>query len=195
MTLMSSPSDASVAPRWQDLRRELVRFVAARVRDEATADDIVHEVLLRSFRALEGAETPVRLRAWLYRATRNAIVDHYRSRRPHDELPDELPAPPAESDVAAERELAGCLRPLLDGLGPEYRQALVLAEVEGMPQREIARREGLSLSGAKSRVQRARRMLRDALLDCCRIELDRRGGVRDWESRGGSCGSCSTDSA
>jgi RNA polymerase sigma-70 factor (ECF subfamily) len=126
--------------------------------------------------------------------TRNAIVDHHRVRRPAAELPPELPEAPGESAETAERDLAGCLEPLLATLAPSYRRALRLAEVEDLSQAEIARREGLSLSGAKSRVQRGRAMLRSAILDCCRVELDRRGGVVDFRRRpdgvpcGGPCG-------
>ncbi|MHB8798565.1 MAG: RNA polymerase sigma factor SigZ [Thermoanaerobaculia bacterium] len=182
---MSIQAADPAPPAWQDLRSELVRFVRSRVGDEAAADDIVHDVLLRAWRELQGPEPPVHLRGWLYRVTRNSIVDHYRSRRPTEELPEEVESAPRADESPAERELAGCLAPLLDGLPAPYRLALSLSEVEGLPQRELARREGLSLSGAKSRVQRARRMLREALLGCCRVEIDRRGGVVDFQQQPG----------
>lgn len=136
-------------------------------------------------RELQGPEPPVHLRGWLYRVTRNSIVDHYRSRRPTEELSEEVERDPRAVESPTEQELAGCLAPLLDGLPAPDRRALVLSEVEGLPQREIAWREGLSLSGAKSRVQRARRMLRESLLGCCRVEIDRRGGVVDFQARPG----------
>ncbi len=186
---MSTPAAVPAPPAWLDLRSELVRFVRARVGDEAAADDIVHDVLLRAWRELQGPEPPVHLRGWLYRVTRNSIVDNYRSRRPTEELPEEVESAHRAVESPAELELAGCLAPLLEGLPAPYRLALSLSEIEGQTQREIARREGLSLSGAKSRVQRARRMLREAVLDCCRVELDRRGGVVDFRERpdGSTC--------
>jgi RNA polymerase sigma-70 factor (ECF subfamily) len=117
--------------------------------------------------------------------TRHAVVDHYRRRRPAEPLPEELAGTAAGAGEVAEQELARCLTPLLAGLPAPYRDALTLAEVEGLAQREIARREGISLSGAKSRVQRARRMLRQAILGCCRVEVDRRGGVLDFQRQAG----------
>jgi RNA polymerase sigma-70 factor, ECF subfamily len=186
---MSLPAASPAPPAWQSLRAELVRFVRRRVGDEAAADDIVHDVLLRALRELAGPEPPVHLRGWLYRVTRNAIVDAHRARRPSEELPEEIASPPAASEATAERELARCLTPLLATLPPAYREALTLADVEGMAQREIAVRSRLSLSGAKSRVQRARKLLREALLGCCRVEVDRRGGVVDYARQGG-CGAC-----
>jgi RNA polymerase sigma-70 factor (ECF subfamily) len=58
-----------------------------------------------------------------------------------------------------------------------------LIDLEGMEQREAASVLALSLSGAKSRIQRARKMLTDSLLDCCRIEVNRRGSVVNCECR------------
>ncbi len=188
------PLAATATQTWQSYRAELVRFVLARVSDAAAADDIVHDVLLKALSHLETLEDPARLRAWLYRITRNAIVDHYRARRPSEPLPEDLKAESTAEVERAEEELARCLTPLLGALPPSYREALVLAEVDGVPQREIARRAGLSLSGAKSRVQRARRMARDALLACCRVELDSRGGVTGYQPRGG-CVVCEGDAS
>lgn len=176
---------------WQTYRAELFRFVLARVGEPALADDIVHDVLLKAFARMEALEDPGKLRAWLYRIARNVLVDHYRSRRPSEPLPADLTGEDEGEVAQVQQKLARCLTPLLDGLPAPYRRALTLAEIEGLPQREIAEREGVSLSGAKSRVQRARAMLRDALLSCCRIELDQRGGVVDYQTRQG-CGSCET---
>lgn len=168
-------------PAWESLRAELLRFVRTRVADAAAADDIVHDVLLRALSELEGPRPPRDLRAWLYHVTRNAIVDQYRSRRPVAELPEEMAA--AGDEASAEAELAGCLAPLVATLPPADRDALAMTEVEGLKQRELAARSGLSLSGAKSRVQRARARLREAVLACCRVEVDRRGGIVDFRRR------------
>lgn len=187
---MTRSSASALTPSaWESLRGELLRFVRARISDPAAADDIVHDVLLRALAGLEGPEPPVHLRGWLYRVTRNAIVDHYRARRPTEDLPEEIGATPgSEEEAPAERELAHCLAPLLATLPPDYREALTLTEVDGLAQKEIARRTGLTISGVKSRVQRGRRKLREAVLDCCRVEVDRRGGIVDFEGRPGGRG-------
>jgi RNA polymerase sigma-70 factor (ECF subfamily) len=76
---------------------------------------------------------------------------------------------------------------MIEQLPAKHRDALVLAELEGTTQAEAATRHGVSLSGMKSRVQRARRGLRDAILECCRVALDRRGGVIGYEKRESAC--------
>jgi RNA polymerase sigma-70 factor (ECF subfamily) len=57
-----------------------------------------------------------------------------------------------------------------------------LADIEALSQQEVADRTGISLSGAKSRVQRARQQLREMILDCCKVERDARGNVVDCET-------------
>ena len=171
-------------------RDELYRFVLKRVGDVAAAEDILQEVWLKACARHASLRHASKLRPWLYQITRNAIVDHYRARRPSVTAPDEwLPYSEPAEDHRAQEELARCLVPLLDQLPAIYRQALQLTEFEGVTQREVASRLGLSLSGAKSRVQRARRMLREALVTCCRVELDRRGAVVDYERNKG-CERC-----
>lgn len=178
------------ATAWQAHRDALYRFILRRVRDQAAAEDITQEVLVKAYTRQGTLKEPSRLRAWLYQITRNAIIDYYRLQKPSKAAPDELlPEDTREEDNQAQWELARCLVPLLDALPEPYRQALRLTEFEGATQWEAASQLGLSLSGAKSRVQRARKMLRGVLLKCCRVELDRRGGVVNYEAREG-CDGC-----
>lgn len=100
-----------------------------------------------------------------------------------------MAAPEPEADYIT--ELASCLQPLIADLPETYRLPRVLSEIEGLTQKEVAARLGLSLSGAKSRVQRGREKLRQRLLECCDIETGRRGivgyEIRD-KKRGCNCG-------
>jgi RNA polymerase sigma-70 factor (ECF subfamily) len=179
-----TPNEGKAATPQAIEMKPLYRFVLRRVRDREAAEDIVQEVLVKAYSRQGTLKEPSKLRPWLYQITRNAIVDYYRLRRPAEAVPNNLIHDDIrEEGNRAQRELARCLVPLLDELPHPYRQALTLAEFEGATQREVASRLGLSLSGAKSRVQRARKMLRGVLLECCRVELDRRGGVVDYETR------------
>ena len=171
-------------------RDELYRFVLKRVGDSAAAEDIVQEVWLKAYARQASLRHVSKLRPWLYQITRNAIVDHYRAHKSSVTVPDEwLPHSAPAEDHRAQEELARCLVPLLDQLPAIYRQALQLTEFEGVTQREVASRLGLSLSGAKSRVQRGRQMLREVLVTCCWVELDRRGGVVNY-GRNKGCDRC-----
>lgn len=181
---------------WIDMHAGLLRFVGRRVRHDADAEDIVQRVFLKVHESLAGLKDADRLHAWIYQVTRRAIADHYRSPAVRREVPmesEEAPddalraAPDDEADREAGseafRELASCLHPLVAQLTAADQEALRLVEVEGLSQIEAADKLGLSVSGMKSRVQRARGRLRHIVEDCCRIDLDRRGGIIGYRSR------------
>jgi RNA polymerase sigma-70 factor, ECF subfamily len=69
-------------------------------------------------------------------------------------------------------------------LPENYREAVILSELKGLTQKEVARLQGTSLSGAKSRVQRGRSLLKNMLAECCRLEFDHRGRLCDYEPKG-----------
>ena len=90
----------------------------------------------------------------------------------------------------AASQLAVGLREMIGSLPRPYQEALMLVEIEGLSQKEVAEKLDLSYSGAKSRVQRGRRLLREALVNCCHIELDRRGRIIDYVPRDRLCQEC-----
>jgi RNA polymerase sigma-70 factor, ECF subfamily len=79
---------------------------------------------------------------------------------------------------------------MLDALPENYRLPLLWSELEGLPQKEVAERLGLSLSAAKSRVQRGRDRLKDLFTQCCHSKLDHRGSVMGYRPRSQQCNRC-----
>lgn len=159
---------------WKEHKSRLRNYIAKRVQGRDAVDDILQDVFLKAYTSLHTVKSHGSLTAWLYRIAANAIADYYRAQKPSEEVSDDLPAPVPESDPVA--ELATCLEPLIAGMPETYRLPLVLSEIDGLTQKEVAARLGLSLSGAKSRVQRGREKLRERLHDCCDIETAQ-GGI------------------
>ena len=174
---------------WRAVSGQLRRFIASRVRGPEDAEDILQEVFVKIHDQLPRLEDPARLHAWVYQITRNAIVDHYRRRGRAPELLAQLPEHLAADDIQPDLtdEVAAWLLPMIDALPPKYRDALRLSEVGGLTQQEAAAHLGISLSGAKSRVQRGREKLKEMLLACCHVELDGAGRVVEWRSRRETC--------
>ena len=187
---------------WQQIHSGLRAFIAKRVANEAEVDDIVQDVWLKIQRGLDGLKDQRRLVSWIYQIARHAIIDHYRARDRQPERPVGLasdlenfqaaflPVESSEDSGQLRTELAGCLRPMIERLSGEYRQAVILIDFDGLTQQEAAAQLGLSLSGMKSRVQRGRRQLKEMLEACCTIELDRRRGVVDYDVRNQQGSSC-----
>jgi RNA polymerase sigma-70 factor (ECF subfamily) len=76
---------------------------------------------------------------------------------------------------------------MVNALPETYRLPLLLSELEGLPQKEVARRLGLSLSAAKSRVQRGRERLKGVFAECCHVETDHRGSLTSYQRKKGEC--------
>ena len=169
---------------WNEYCCRLLAFIRGRVSDEADAEDILQELFLRVHEGLCCREAVTNLESWIYRVARNLVIDHYRRREPVEELPETVTAaedPTLEDDPRT--LLAFSLRETIDELPEPYREALIMTEYQGLSQQQLAERAGITLSGAKSRVQRAREKLRQLLLDCCHFELDRLGRIIDYHRR------------
>jgi RNA polymerase sigma-70 factor (ECF subfamily) len=176
---------------WEAFHVPLHRFIRKRVPDDDTAEDLLQEVFLKIHQHIETLKDVKKLESWIYQITRNTIIDYYRSTIPTTtlEVPEVLQLPLELPDDDVVTELFPAVRSMVKSLPEHDRQALVLTEYQGLSQKEFGKRVGLSLSGAKSRVQRARERLKQMLLECCHFELDRRGRIIDYQP---NCQCCST---
>ncbi len=190
---------------WQRFHGELFGFLRSRGTDEALADDLLQSAFLRAHARLSAGDRPEQPRAWLYQIVRNLMRDAWRSRRRAAALDDALESEVAthEDDPEVPHEIgsdassgnsgdeaflvvARALPAFIEELSEPYRQALRLTELEGLTQAEAAHREKVSVTAMKSRVQRGRRQVFDALQACCRFEVDRRGHLIACSPRDGS---------
>jgi RNA polymerase sigma-70 factor, ECF subfamily len=180
-------ADRPTEQMWREMVTRLRAFVRRRIADPDRADDLVAEILLRIHQNVESLEDRERLPNWVFRIARNAIIDEYRrAGRSREQLVaalgDDVAKAPTDDDPGVLSELAGCLRPLLAGLPVEQRRAVEMIDLDGVTQADAAEREGISLSGMKSRVQRGRKRLGELLGQCCTLNLDGRGLPMEYEA-------------
>ena len=163
---MDSQPDAAHERKQQLLAAATVVFAEYGF-ERATIDDIVAEAGLSKGTLY-----------WYYDSKEDLITELLDAllNREFDQIQTALP-----TDRPASQQLLFIVNLLIDDLPSAYREALTLTEIDGLTQAEMGRRLGLSLSGAKSRVQRGRAIVRDQLLDCCHVELDRRRHIIDYE--------------
>lgn len=167
-----SPSDRDLVPTWEEVAEQHGRFLyslAYRLAgNHQDAQDIVQEVLLRVRRGL-ATYKPGNFEGWLSRITTNVFLDRVRKqkRRPTVPLPDEpdrvIAGSPDVFTESAARNLPDYLQQLLSELPPQYRVAVVLADVVGFSYEEIAELLDVPIGTVRSRIHRGRGRLREAL--------------------------------
>lgn len=185
-TCKPDDSCAAVAPVFLEYEQQLKRFVQKRVNDSESTDDILQQLYLKLYKNCEQLQGVHNMNAWLYQVTRNAVNDYFRENSKTVSLPENTEIADADNQDQVKQEIEALVLPLIRLLPKEYAEALVLSEIEGVSQKEIAEKLGISYSGAKSRVQRGREKLKQKFMECCEIELDRDGQLLSATVKG-SC--------
>ncbi len=166
---------------WTAHAAELHHWLRHRTHDDALADDLLQDLFLRALRQGQHFCDLRNARAWLFEVARNLLADHFRLAHTSVELPHDLQA--QNEDVATVDQLTGCLPRVLSELSVEDRDAITLCDLQGLPQADYARLRSLTLSAAKSRVQRARVRLRQRMSQACQVQLGTNGEVADFVPR------------
>ncbi|MDZ7674284.1 MAG: sigma-70 family RNA polymerase sigma factor [Acidimicrobiales bacterium] len=161
-----------VVPTWEEIARDEGDFISAvayrLTGNREDAQDLVQDVLVRVQRGLRTYQ-PGNLRAWLGRITTNAFLDdaRRRQRRPQVSLPEDpdlvLPASPSAAEVSAASGLSDELQQALATLPEEFRIAVVLSDVAGLPYADIAEQLDVPVGTVRSRIHRGRLALREVL--------------------------------
>ena len=126
----------------------------------------------------------------MFQITRNALIDHYRGYKKNEELTDEIIPTDWDASDTEKKELSSCLSSLINSLPSKYSEALMMSEIDGLKQKEVATKQGISLSNAKIRVQRGRAMIKELLTEGCRFEVDSQGRIAGYTEIPGKCNNC-----
>lgn len=171
---------------YQEFREPLKAFISKRIHNEALAEDMVHDVFMKIHNRIESLKEPDKLPAWIYQIARNSIIDSYRKRQMIGSA--DLSHLEQNEMIQTPDDLNTVVRSMIEKLPQQDKEILLLSDFDGIKQAEIAERFGISLSGAKSRVQRARKKLKELLLECCHFEFDRYGTVFEYHPK--NCTKC-----
>jgi RNA polymerase sigma-70 factor (ECF subfamily) len=165
---------------WKEFSDQIKNFIIRRVQDTPDADDILQEIFLKIHSHIDTLKDDTKIKSWIYQIARNTLIDFYRKQKTKVEITESiLPTDEIHEESPAE-EIASGLRGMVEALPEKYAEALVLTEFQGLTQKDLSKNLGISISGAKTRVQRARNMLKDNLMRCCHYEFDRFGTIIDY---------------
>ena len=178
---------AGEMPRfWKIHGDELQSYIRKHLKDNELAKDLAQEIFLKVFTYCQRYEWSCEkagvknLRSWLFQMAHNTMIDHLRRQNRFVEMQEETLSPATHSSNAYAFAMH-YLPPILSCLPKLYAEPLHLSDVEGYPQHKVAELLGLSLSATKSRIQRARVMLRELLYECAYIETDQKGRMISFD--------------
>ena len=174
----AAQAHCDVSVLWTEHRDALYRFILKRTRDEDLAKDLLQEVLLKVYRFCMSKSGVGNVRSWLFQIANNCIIDHVRK---HGKTSYDVPEQIAEEESHAYKEAEEFLLPIIGFLPEAYAVPLRMSDIEGMKQADIALKLGLNLSATKSRIQRARQMLKEEFITCCHLETDSQGNLTGFK--------------
>ncbi|HRP08524.1 MAG TPA: sigma-70 family RNA polymerase sigma factor [Gemmatimonadales bacterium] len=161
-----APFDREVLPHLDLMYRVALRLSG----DPTMAEDLVQDATLKALRGWDSFRPGSNLRAWLMTILRNEYISGWRKRRrgPAMVAPDEVPEPPDPGDPDPEGRffeqlLDDEVTAALDSLPDEFREVVVLSDLEGLPYAEVAEALEIPVGTVKSRLFRGRRILQGLL--------------------------------
>jgi RNA polymerase sigma-70 factor (ECF subfamily) len=163
--------EAEVLPQLDSLYRLAPRLTT----DPSRAEDLVQDTVLKAFRSWQRFQPGTNIRSWLFTILRNTFINDYR-RRQREPIPMDLEtAEPHASFRAVDDEdpegtffsriVDAKVLEAIDRLPEDFREVLVLSDIENLPYAEIAEVLSIPVGTVKSRLFRARRQLQEVLYD------------------------------
>lgn len=168
---------------YYNYHRLLMSFIVKRVPDKFIAEDILQDVFMKVINKYDQLNNKKKVKNWLFQITRNSIIDYYRNEKQSEKTETEVVEVYETYENNANIKLQETVLLMIQQLSLKYRQSLYLADYKGMTHRDIAERLMISDACAKSRIQRARKLMKEIYLKCCRFEFDRTGKILDYYPR------------
>lgn len=175
---------------WEDFIVRLKKFIDNHISDKDDSEDLLQEVLIKIYKNLDSLKQDEKIYPWIYQIARNSIIDYYRRKSKIESNLEVEDIKGYDAEESSNGDIAICIKNMINSLPEKYKQVIILSEYENLTYKEISQRLGISVSGVKSRIQRARKLLKNMLCDCCNLEFDRLGNVIDFQHKTKDCKFC-----
>lgn len=165
---------------WLAYRAALKSFIHAKVSNEADVDDLLQEILIKTYNNIHTIKEQKSVKAWLFQIANNSIIDYYRKQgRSTEYQEDNLNN--HDNRESSNIDLTNCIIPFINALPSENARLLTAIDINNQSQKQYAEQLGISYSTLKSRVQKSRVLLRKIFDGCCHFTLDKNGTVYDYD--------------
>jgi len=169
---------------------KLFRFISSRVKDPAISKDLLQETFVSVHLKIESLLDENKLKSWLFSIANNTINDYYRKNKKSNQALEIDDEKLAEEETKDKHSFQDCLLPHIKNLPPLYKEAVYLSDIKGLKQTAVAARLGISISGAKSRIQRGRKLIQEGYMNCCDYKMDDKGYLVGEHKEQSACKVC-----
>jgi RNA polymerase sigma-70 factor (ECF subfamily) len=170
----------SVEEIWVEYRAALKLFLHTKVSNEADVEDLLQDILIKTYNNLEAVKKQKSIKSWLFQIANHTIIDYYRKKgRVQSATMEELF--PQNDDLASSVELSRCISPFINSLPEQHASLLTEIDLNNKSQKQYSEELGISYSTLKSRVQKSRNLLKQVFDDCCHFKIDNIGNVYDYD--------------
>ncbi|MCE3227150.1 MAG: subfamily polymerase sigma-24 subunit [Bacteroidetes bacterium] len=180
-----------LAEVYTKFRKSLFTYIYGKVNNREDAEDILQNVFLKMHTNIGTLSDKEKITNWLYRITRNSIIDYYRTtknKKKKLEFSEKLPADLMdEENDDNTKGMDKCLGGFIKQLPEEYKSIIIDSEIKGIPQKELSSKYDLAYPTVRSRVQRGRERLHKMFTNCCSIQTDSRGNIIEASLKKENC--------
>ncbi len=178
---------------FSSFEKPIYNYILRMVRESSTAEDLTQDVFIKVYNNFQALKDKTKLSSWIYKIATNICLDYFRTSSYKKDRKTQISEPdvsPYDSDDSCaeenlkilsveehmiKNEMGECIRDFIDRLPEEYRTVIVLHDLQGLKNREIAEITDCSLDTVKIRLHRARKKLKTVLASNCEFYRDDSG--------------------
>jgi RNA polymerase sigma-70 factor (ECF subfamily) len=161
-----------VSSLWIEYKSGLKYYILKKIKNEDLADELSHEVLMKIYKSCCSGNEIKNIRSWMYQIAHNTVIDHLKK---EDKFADEVTEILGVDEINTYEDVEEFVEPLIKLLPEKYAAPLLLSDIEGINQIEVSKKMNLSLTATKSRIQRARKLLKEKIIECSNLEINAKG--------------------
>ena len=165
---------SDISSLWIKYKSGIKYYILKKVKNEELANDLSHEVLMKIYNSCCTSTKIRNVKSWMFQIAHNTTIDYLKKQNKYT---DEVPENGDSDTYDVYQEANELIEPLMELIPVKYRIPLQLSDIEELKQKEVAEKLNLSLTATKSRIQRARNLLKDKIIECSNLEKDENGNL------------------
>ncbi len=164
---------------FKTLEQDLYRYISSKVDNKEDAKDILQNVFVKVVEKADTLKEEKATKAWIFTICRNTIIDYYRKSRMkvyNNRLDgngedSRFIAKEIENAKAVTIELERCMESLIKQLPEKYRYPIIMTQIKGIKQKDLAKEMNIPYPTIRSRVQRGKEKLKELISSSCRYNI------------------------